>query len=92
MKSGDFLQLVEAVVTGDRQTDYGTPAKNLQRIADLWSIHFQNEVTAKDVAVCMMLVKVARLGKSPNHFDSVLDIAGYAACMAELFPDYNKGE
>ena len=92
MKSSDFLQLVQATVGGDRQKDYGCPTENLQRIADLWSTYFQNEVTAKDVAVCMMLLKIARLSKSQNHFDSVLDIAGYAACMAEFFPDYNKGE
>lgn len=37
-----------------------------------------------DVAIMNMLIKVARLAKNPQHHDSVVDIAGYAACLADV--------
>jgi hypothetical protein len=32
----------------------------------------------------MALVKIARLANSPDHMDSWIDIAGYAACGGEI--------
>lgn len=42
-----------------------------------------NGISAKDVAVMMALLKVARIatGNSP---DSFVDLAGYAACAGEV--------
>jgi hypothetical protein len=36
-----------------------------------------------DVAAMLALLKIARLQQSPNHRDSWVDLAGYAACGAE---------
>ncbi len=41
-------------------------------------------VTADQVAVCLIDVKVARLAHDPRHLDSITDIAGYAGLLAEL--------
>lgn len=42
-----------------------------------------NRISAKDVAVMMSLLKIARIatGSSP---DSFVDLAGYAACAGEI--------
>jgi hypothetical protein len=37
-----------------------------------------------DVAVPMILMKLARLANAPKHRDSWLDIAGYTACGADV--------
>lgn len=37
-----------------------------------------------DVAMMMLLVKVARLMNSPGHQDSHIDIAGYASILEEI--------
>lgn len=37
-----------------------------------------------DVTIMMILMKVARIIETPTHMDSWLDIAGYAACGAEI--------
>jgi hypothetical protein len=39
-------------------------------------------MTPADVSVMMVLMKTARLAETPNHHDSAVDIAGYAACLA----------
>jgi hypothetical protein len=42
-------------------------------------------ITPYDVATMMLMVKLARLMQSPGHQDSHIDIAGYAACMEEIY-------
>ncbi len=83
------LSVAEAAVNGSRQAVYASPEQNFQRIADLWSVEMQNTgrpviFTSKDVAMFLIYVKTGRLAQSPGHFDSWSDIAGYAACGAEV--------
>ncbi|MCK4978537.1 MAG: hypothetical protein KAS36_16505, partial [Anaerolineales bacterium] len=51
--------------------------------AALWSIFLRKEVTPHDVAVCMALVKVARL-MHQHKKDSYVDMAAYAAIAGEI--------
>lgn len=39
-------------------------------------------ITADDVPVLMILLKVARLVETPSHRDSIVDLAGYAEVLA----------
>lgn len=64
--------------------EYGTPEDNFKSIASFWSEYLGIELFAHDVAQLMILLKVARLKKDPSHRDSMLDIAGYAGCLAEV--------
>jgi hypothetical protein len=43
-----------------------------------------SHLTAYDVAMMMLLVKIARLMNSPGHQDSHIDIAGYASILEEI--------
>ena len=82
--------LLEAAkgTVADRGLNYGTPEDNFGRIARLWNIHLTNRhngpLTPADVAQMMVLMKVARLENTPAHLDSWTDIAGYAACGANI--------
>lgn len=81
-----LLQRANELIGGDRQRDYGNKLQNFSQIAMLWQgtlatkLQASAQITAEDVALCMMQVKIARLAKSPDHQDSILDIAGYAGC------------
>jgi hypothetical protein len=83
-------QEAEALINGQRQQDYGDKLTNFTQIAMLFTgtlarkLAPSNTITADDVALLMMQVKIARLAKSPNHRDSTLDIAGYAGCLDKL--------
>lgn len=74
--------------TEDRNLNYGDPEDNFDTIAKFWAVYLSRafasrgalELTAADVAQMMILVKTARLAHTPDHFDSLVDIAGYAAC------------
>lgn len=74
--------LVEAdqIVNGNRDQQYGEPENNFGLISRLWSGYLAVEVQPHDVAVMMMLLKVARIRNAPGKVDHWIDIAGYAAC------------
>ena len=83
MISQDLLDEAKKLICGDRQEDYGDKLKNHQNIADFWSVFLEKEITAHDVAICMALVKVARL-MNQHKKDSYLDMAAYAAIAGEI--------
>jgi len=85
-----ILDAAAAHTKGDRHAVYGHASVNLgERTADLFSAYVRNmgtvEFTATDVCNLMILVKVARLQENPAdpHFDSLVDIAGYASSAWE---------
>jgi hypothetical protein len=79
----NVLQEAERIIYGDREKTYGSPSKNLLRIAEMWNAYLGEEsgLTAQDVCVMMILLKSARLANTPGHRDSVVDICGYAALI-----------
>ena len=75
-------------VIKDRGASYGPIKQNHERIAALWSTVLGHPVTPVQVAMCMVQVKIARLMETPDHRDSAVDIAGYAACIYECQEDF----
>jgi hypothetical protein len=80
-----ILDEAEKNVNGQRTQDYGSPEDSFSNISLLWNAYLglANAITAPDVAIMMNLLKVARIKATPNHRDSWVDMAGYAACGAE---------
>lgn len=89
MRRKDVLDRAAAAV-GERDTHYGQPEDNFLRIARRWSVHLVNRfgvdvtLAPADVAIMMADLKLARLEKTPQHEDSWVDLAGYAACGGEV--------
>lgn len=81
----DVLNEALRVTQGDRLDRYGHPAVNLgERTASLMQAYVTNmpdptSWNATDVCNMMILVKIARLQMTPDDFDSLVDIAGYAS-------------
>lgn len=80
-----ILKEANTIIYGDREKTYGHPSKNLETIATMWNAYLmakiERNITAKDVAGLMMLVKVARFANDPTHRDNLVDICGYAALV-----------
>jgi hypothetical protein len=83
MKSRELLKETIKVITGPRAKDYGDKYNNHANISKLWSSYLDYEISPHDVAICMALVKIARL-KHRKTKDCYIDIAGYAAIAAEI--------
>lgn len=79
----EVLNEANSIVNGARATTYGGPEDSFKAIGQLWQAYAGVAFTPSDVAIMLALLKVARLKTSPNHRDSWVDLAGYAACGAE---------
>jgi len=91
MISQDILEEAKNLIGADRQKDYGDKLTNHTNIAALWSIFLQTKISPHDVAVCMALVKVARL-MHQHKKDSYIDMAAYAAIAGEIEARTGKGQ
>ena len=61
------------------------PEDNFAIIAGLWSEYLGDVMLeAEDVAIMMILLKIARMQTGKFKPDNYIDIAGYAACAAEV--------
>jgi len=78
------LNTAKRIISEDRQTTYGDAKDSFQSIADLWGAYMGGTYTAHNVAIMMLLMKVARTTESTTHDDNYIDIAGYAALASEL--------
>jgi hypothetical protein len=73
-----------ASVVADRRAAYGDPSSSMDLIARRWSITLGRPVSPAQVALCLIDLKLARLAHDPSHFDSMVDVAGYAAVLREV--------
>lgn len=89
------LERANRLIGGDRQADYGPPDVNFQRIADGWNLILDQQLTCQitpgDVVLMMCWLKSARLIASPGHYDSWVDLAGYAGIGGDLLPKPTSG-
>lgn len=79
-----ILSTAEALINGSRNDAYGDALENFTNIAAGWSVLLGTTVKPHQVALCMAWVKQCRLAHSPQHFDSWVDMAGYAALGGEI--------
>ena len=80
------LREAEKCVCGQREQDYGAPEDSFQKIGTFWTayLNYAVKIDAEDVAAMMALLKIARISENPQHMDSWVDLAGYAACGGEI--------
>lgn len=79
------LETAARLVSGDRAVQNGDKRANHQNIAALWSAYTGHIITAHDVAIMMVLLKVARTKSGRFNPDDYVDMAGYAGCAIECY-------
>ena len=70
-------------IVEQRGEHYGDPKVNHARIAAMWEAYLGHPVSAHDVAMCMILVKVSR-ARAGMNIDNYTDISGYASIASRL--------
>jgi hypothetical protein len=78
------LRDATALICFDRNRSYGPVDVMYKRIAAGWAEILDHTVTEEQVGMMMIWMKLARLCNSPDHRDSWVDIAGYAALTSEV--------
>ena len=94
----EILDKARKAVLSERNRQYGDPKDNFATIADLWNVYLERRIVEAeehglslvikphDVAVLMILTKVARIAVTPEILDHWIDAAGYAAVGGETAP------
>lgn len=89
----EILDAAKVIVTGDREKQYGKPEDNFAVIARFWEVYLSERCTdggadvilnPDDIAMLMVLMKVARIMTGTFKGDSYIDACGYAACAGEI--------
>jgi hypothetical protein len=82
--NGEMMLKHAAGVVENRRRQYGDAAQLFDHIAKRWTLVLGTKVTPAQVALCLIDLKMARLVHNPAHLDSIVDVAGYAACLREV--------
>jgi hypothetical protein len=69
----------------ERSRTHGHYDLTLLRTSKLWADYLEREVDPMDVAICMALLKIARIMEARGaHDDNFVDLVSYAAIAGEL--------
>jgi len=85
MSEVDDCILMEAskLIDGDRRDDYGPIEESSKKIAAMWSIILDHEVTPEEVCLCMIGFKMVR-EMHKHKRDNRVDIGGYAKLLDRI--------
>ena len=82
--STDSILKHAAGVLAERSKTYGDAREAMATIAARWSLTLGHPVTSAQVVLCMIDLKLARLGHDPKYRDGPIDVIGYAALLHEV--------
>mgnify|MGYP000666759562 CR=1 FL=1 len=84
-------QEAQRLVYGDRGETYGHPLDDFSKTATMWAVLIGAPVTAEQVALCMIALKMSRQMYQPKR-DNMVDIAGYAECLQRIVDERKTRE
>ena len=73
-----------ADIIDERARTHGHYDLTMLRTSKLWSDFLEREIDPMDIAICMALVKLARIMETRNEHDNFLDAVAYFAIAGEL--------
>lgn len=82
-RSKDILTNAADIID-ERARTHGHYDLTMLRTAKLWTDFLEREIDPMDVAICMALVKLARIMETRNVHDNFLDAVAYFAIAGEL--------
>ena len=88
--AGTICRQAAALVEGDRQTTHGDALAVYADLAAQWNAYLGDRLaagrrlSAKDTALMMALLKIARTKNGTHNPDNYVDLAGYAGVAGEI--------
>jgi len=76
------LDEAKSIIHGKRRDDYGPATESFNRIAIMWGQILGMEIKPREVALCMVALKICRDVNKPQR-DNLVDVIGYAS-LAEM--------
>lgn len=79
----DILTEAKRLIDGDRQDTYGDPRIMWRKVAKVWSVIFQTDITPEQALLAMCTLKAVRQSVR-DHRDNLIDMAAYAELIDRL--------
>ena len=84
MKTQAYIDKAKDIVSTDRELTHGNKKINHDNIAKMWSAYLDRDINGRDVALMMVLLKVARTKAGSHNIDDYVDMVGYSSIAGEL--------
>ena len=85
-KGSEILTEAHGLVNGPRQATYSHPFEDYYKVKELFFMMTGIQMTVQNAVTFMICVKLARMATNMQrgdwHRDSVVDAAGYLACLS----------
>ena len=78
-----IFEEADKLINNDRRGEYGSVRDSFSNIAMMWSAILDIKVTSRQVALCMIALKIQR-AKHKFKRDNQVDICGYAGLLQQL--------
>ena len=94
MSKEEILVKANQLISKTRNETHGDAFKNHAEIAEFWNIFLDKKlqpmasITAEDVALMMVLMKISRSTQGKFNVDDYIDAAAYMAIAGELKDEY----
>lgn len=88
-QSETIAEEASRIVYGDREQAYDDPNLNFNKLAHMWTGHLLKKlqpgqtITASDVAIMQVMLKISREGFRPKR-DNRVDMIGYTLCLDRI--------
>lgn len=83
-----YIEEAKKIIHGERNEDYGPMKEQFNKTAIMWSVILNQNVTAHQVCLCMMALKLNREAYK-HKIDNAVDIIGYTEILGILYEDIN---
>jgi hypothetical protein len=78
-----ILEEAQKLINGDRAKAYGDAEVQFRTVANLWGEIVGHRITAKQVPLMMIALKLVRENNKHSR-DNLVDIAGYAGLLEKI--------
>ena len=90
-KQESIFAEADRIINNDRRQEYGSVSESFSNIALMWSGILDIKVSPKQVALCMITLKIQR-EKHLHKRDNLVDICGYAGLIEHLHGTSKKSD
>lgn len=80
----NIFQIADGLIHGERTVTYGKPTETFPQVAKVASIFTGKEITAQDVCLIQVAMKLVRHRFSPDQIDHLVDACGYLGILADV--------
>lgn len=78
-----YIEKAKKIIHGERNDDYGPMKEQFNKVAIMWSVILDKNITAEQVCLCMTALKLTREAYKHKD-DNCIDAIGYLEILGQI--------